>query len=100
MRVLCINEKGWETKVKGIPGEPFVKVPGPLYGEVYEVVNEGVTGSQRYYELESWPDIKWCAECFIPISDIDETEFERYKQKQFVPWPADKAISHFKKYAQ
>lgn len=70
MKVICIESK-WTPASSNI-------VDFPVYGNVYNVVQEGFDFiNQPCYELAEFPR-KWVLKsCFIPLSDIDETEFIR-----------------------
>ena len=76
MKVLCINSKGFINPV-----------PPIQEGKEYIVIKfqENPNGDGKdYYRLKgikySW---YWTAR-FVPVSDIDETEFERNYLKQLV----------------
>lgn len=70
MRVLCINNG------KGHMQEAYL--PDVIIGEEYNVVKILDVGEVDYYILEEQPDhIAYIYWLFIPLSDIDEMEFER-----------------------
>lgn len=71
---MCINDAYWGTK---IPGYCDIQSDGPEYADIDLVTGEIELSGVKYYILEDWPSDAFDSECFIPISDIDETEFER-----------------------
>ena len=73
MKVLCIDDTLCE----------FLK-----YWGVYTVFKEGFYMGERVYYIEEcrhlFSDPLFKAKRFIPLSDIDETEFERNYKKELV----------------
>ena len=68
-RVFCVNDVGWGRPMHGFM--ILIEVPGPKYGHICEVVNEGPGG----YILKEWPEEKegWQKECFIELECDDES---------------------------
>ncbi len=78
MQVICIDNKKYPLSEFTNPALV------PKEGSKYTVVNNhySLTGI-LYYELaECGNEDAWLSECFVPVSDIDETETEVYKQLQ------------------
>lgn len=84
MKVLCINGKfnRLEHALKRFPCNP------PVEGNEYEVTFVGKCrcGCEiELYKISSISEnIGWPTNHFIPLSEIDETEFERNYQKELV----------------
>lgn len=84
MKVLCICSdweytKKWDRFMQFIFGRNH---PDPVYGNIYNVIGEE---SNDYYVLEEFAgNGGYEKDCFIPISEIDETEFERQIIKEKV----------------
>lgn len=78
MRVFCINSDGWYESKKFLWFKRDVDCDGPTYGDIVTVVNKYYEGGILYYNITEWPpcigDNGFEAECFIPLSDIDEVE--------------------------
>lgn len=81
MKVICINETGFVDK----------EVDPIKEGEIYTVIAHKTYDNKRYYQLSElainsknhYP--QWYASFrFIPLSSIDETEFEREYKKELV----------------
>lgn len=75
-KVICINDK------------PLFGEPEAVWilktGNVYEVISELKYNGFDYYELAEQPGVAYCVEHFAPLSEIDETEFERSYNKELV----------------
>lgn len=72
MRVLCVS------KDAPLPEHPVLRkaIQDIVIGDPYTVVRE----VDDKYELAEFPHpltILWLKRCFIPLSDIDETEMSR-----------------------
>lgn len=78
-KVVCINEHWYGF---GVPRKH------PKYGEICTVAEEGVCGcghcNSPIYVLEGFDDTQWQQQYFIPLSEIDETTFERNYEKEKV----------------
>lgn len=72
MRVMCVNEK-WHYASTAPTHEH------PQYGDIDVVLREQVVHftAKEGYILERFPGLCFAKECFVPISDIDETKMER-----------------------
>lgn len=72
MKVICINEK-WEYAIDAPSKEC------PKYGDIDAVIREWyITGTIKPgYILQRFPNHVFAKECFIPLSDIDETVMYR-----------------------
>jgi hypothetical protein len=91
MKVFCLNDEQWGTKVRGF-FRSFIRIdPGPKYGDIDEVVEVLEYKGEKFYVLQAWPDQSYDVDEFIPISEEDETEFERQPIKMHT-WPVDKAL--------
>lgn len=84
MKVLCIDDKPRPGEVPGIE---------PKEGETYTVSQEGngecaithkLIPCYRLVELSNPPNDWHDKDRFIPVSSIDETEFERNYNKELV----------------
>ena len=71
---MCIKEQ-WSTSF-----EPSNVLP--VFGEIYTVVDMGYVWGIKVYDLEEIPTHVFKADHFAPLSDIDETETEVYKNLQ------------------
>lgn len=91
MKVFCIISTGW---VQIANFDPKRGNSGPEYGDIDEVVAECVFEELVYYQLERFPGDDFYSGAFIPISDMDETTFERQQLKKETHWPVDKSIKH------
>jgi len=95
MRVYCINDAGWVIKISTFFGCIWVKAGGPKYGDIDEVTATNEHSGRKFYELQAWPKGEYDANYFIPLSEIDETEFERKSIetiKTLQLWPEDPAL--------
>lgn len=79
---MCINDSGWEETRSYLLG--LIKrnktVEGPSYGDIVTVVGGHWETGRYYYFLKEWPrDLRsgFQADCFVPLSDIDEKEMKR-----------------------
>jgi hypothetical protein len=77
---MCINVRGWyvdETLLWGLI--KYKKdTKGPKYGDIVTVTRRCYEEGILYYELQEWPkNGEFEADCFVPLSDIDETEMVR-----------------------
>lgn len=84
MKVLCIDDK--IRHPHGFMEEGGIKIKE---GEVYEVLRETegydkLGNTYRVYELTVDPGYGYELWRFVPISNIDETEFERNYNKETV----------------
>jgi hypothetical protein len=71
MKVMCIESK-WN------PSDDLKNTSIPSYGEICEVVNTKQSRGLTYYALAGYsPEAYFLEKSFVPISDIDETEFVR-----------------------
>lgn len=80
MKVLCIDAN-WDGKGR---------IPNPIIGEYYNVVNEEVEGSTVWYELAEFPPTptrrdyerinQYESTGFAPTSDIDEKELVKERE--------------------
>lgn len=68
MKVICI-----ENDLEILPGAPATVCVGKIY-TVKEVVN---WYGMEWYVLENNSDWGWNPKCFMPLSDKDETMFDR-----------------------
>jgi len=95
MKVLCINDSGWMVRISsffGFGGHWF-KGLGPVFGDIDVVIKEEQgDGGKLFYFLQNWPGGQYEANEFIPLSDIDETLFERKSIVKTTIWPLDKAL--------
>lgn len=80
MKVICIDD-GFNPKGVNDP-ENLSKIK---VGSIY-TVKRFLERAYNFYEIthSREPYTGWITERFIPISEIDETEFERNYQKQTV----------------
>lgn len=83
MEVLCIKDGQWMGFFSKKPLE------GPVFGEkckVVETKNNTLASGILAYVLLEYPTQTggYSADCFVPLSNIDEREFEReeYKEKE------------------
>lgn len=80
MRVVCIIScTKWRDLYTGQP----TKGPVPMYGEIYEVINDGVTDEVMWYELKEVPD-KWSVKCFRPVDDTFGEKVEEMIKKKLL----------------
>jgi len=81
MKVFCINDLGWYKEVKRFFRIKKVDCNGPDYGDILTVTREYYDEGELYYDFLEWPPKNgndgFQARCFIPLSEIDETEFVR-----------------------
>lgn len=77
MKVICIDDK-----MEGPAQADFIL----KYGESYEVIQtfQSVRPEWVWYELSIQPKVGYAVERFIPLSEINETEFERNYIKEKV----------------
>lgn len=82
MKVICIKtNKGWKFKTQFHPPLP----PSPEFGETVTVVESKVNMGIPVYILTEYPyGGGYAQRAFIPISTIDEKEFEREYNKEKV----------------
>lgn len=70
MQVICVDNTN-ENK----------ECPTPVLGDTYTVINERMFNNREHYEFAeiNAPGVHYwyCKKRFIPLSSIDETEFER-----------------------
>lgn len=98
MKVLCINDFGWSLRVKSFFGfgDSWRNGPGPEYGDIDDVVQEEESDKGKlFYWLRKWPGAKYEADWFIPLSEMDERQFEREPIRIFNSWPEDKGLGFF-----
>lgn len=76
MRVICIDDVD-EWIGEGIRPKPSIL----KYGEIYNVIDEVMESYGLAYELSEDIGFLYEAASFIPISEIDETTFERNYKK-------------------
>lgn len=71
MKAYCIADKYWVDEVTNKPCD------GPRYGDIVTVIGELFINGRQYYVLKEWPPVEpddsYCAEHFIPLSEISET---------------------------
>lgn len=79
MKVLCIKTGQW---VGALDKRTY---PGPKYGEEVTVTGQWINYGTPVYGIVEYPHAGgfWIKH-FIPLSDIDETTFERNYQKELV----------------
>ena len=84
MKVFCINDFGWCVERNYFLFKREIDVDGPDYGDINTVLREYYSKGILYYELVEWhpehPDDGFQADCFIPLSEIDETELVNKKE--------------------
>lgn len=84
MKVFCINDNGWYFDKKIIFWNRIIECDGPSYGDINTVTSEYYKEGKLYYDLLEWPpksnDDGFEADCFIPLSEIDETEMVNSKE--------------------
>ncbi len=79
MRVICIDDK-W----KDFPGYGKV-TKSPKFGEIVTVSKAYKDNSMDWYQFQEYGPCNEYEQCgFSPISEIDETTFERNYQKETV----------------
>lgn len=79
MKVLCVCK----DQPAGNDPDLIAAAAKLTVGEIYTVIFE----QDDHYELEEFPHlghIMWRKRCFSPLSDIDETTFERNYKKELV----------------
>lgn len=80
MKVLCINDSFYAVSNR------VINFPLPKMGEIYTVTNTRFCkcgcGIYVFELLECQNGAGFDTECFVPISDIDETEMERNYKKE------------------
>lgn len=82
MRLMCVNTDGWVEDRSYLFGLIKIKrdCDGPTYGDMVSVTSSYYEDGVLYYVLLEWPEKKrndgFQADCFIPLSSIDETEME------------------------
>lgn len=80
MKVLCVDNRLYNASEERA-------FPVPQVGETYTVVAEEKMDGTLYYELAEFydPNDQWLyeSECFIPLSNIDETEMKRTYEKEY-----------------
>ncbi len=84
---MCIRSAGRKTAIRRADG---VRIPAPsnseiFVGEEYNVVDVNERNGDTFYRLsEKEYRMNYKAEWFMPLSEIDETEFERNFNKELV----------------
>lgn len=81
MKVICIDKCTIKTNhIDLLKAYRDIKI-----GDIYTVIYSQIINGNLNYELEEFIhpcQILWEAKCFVPVSEIDENEFERnYKFK-------------------
>lgn len=79
MKVICIDDLSRNVT------DAAKKHPHPEIGEECVVTSMREAWGGVYYKLLGYPpSANYNSNCFAPISDIDETTFERNYQKELV----------------
>ena len=76
MKLFCINEDGWGVRRKFLKFLGQKQINGPKYGDIVTSLGDCWEEGVFYYIIKEWPpcdeDNAWEAECFIPISELEE----------------------------
>lgn len=64
---MCIQQSEWNSHFAN-------NLKGPRFGDIVTVVEEVSTMIGSSYLLAEWKERYFSARCFIPLSEIDETE--------------------------
>ena len=74
MKVMCINDEWFD-------GVTVNNYRCPKQNEIVTVVDDFSDCEGEWYKLLEYGESVFLQECFVPLSDLDETTFERNYDK-------------------
>lgn len=78
VKVMCVNNDGWKTAEYGIPS------PGPVSGDIDEVVQSFDKYNRHWYVLERFPENCWDAKWFAILPDQTAEEMQEEERESIL----------------